>query len=132
MWLRSRRQLAALRMRRTPCGCNLKVTIPNAARSPRDRHVTTLLAMTKLYAVYFLLKISIIRIIPQRCVFSTKLKTSLVLVDKRGFFVGGPEETRTLDLSDANRTLSQLSYRPKCAIIILLLSLKVNIDFENF
>ena len=27
---------------------------------------------------------------------------------------GGPEETRTLDLSDANRTLSQLSYRPKC------------------
>ena len=26
---------------------------------------------------------------------------------------GGPEETRTLDLSDANRTLSQLSYRPK-------------------
>ena len=25
---------------------------------------------------------------------------------------GGPEETRTLDLSDANRTLSQLSYRP--------------------
>ena len=27
-------------------------------------------------------------------------------------FSGGPEETRTLDLSDANRTLSQLSYRP--------------------
>ena len=27
---------------------------------------------------------------------------------------GGPEETRTLDLSDANRTLSQLSYRPIC------------------
>ena len=27
--------------------------------------------------------------------------------------VGGPEEIRTLDLSDANRTLSQLSYRPK-------------------
>ena len=26
--------------------------------------------------------------------------------------LGGPEETRTLDLSDANRTLSQLSYRP--------------------
>ena len=26
---------------------------------------------------------------------------------------GGPEEIRTLDLSDANRTLSQLSYRPK-------------------
>ena len=31
---------------------------------------------------------------------------------KRAFF-GGPEEIRTLDLSDANRTLSQLSYRPK-------------------
>ena len=26
--------------------------------------------------------------------------------------VGGPEEIRTLDLSDANRTLSQLSYGP--------------------
>ncbi len=25
---------------------------------------------------------------------------------------GGPEEIRTLDLSDANRTLYQLSYRP--------------------
>ena len=32
---------------------------------------------------------------------------------KFGFLkYGGPEETRTLDLSDANRTLSQLSYRP--------------------
>ena len=30
--------------------------------------------------------------------------------------IGGPEETRTLDLSDANRTLSQLSYRPMTAI----------------
>jgi hypothetical protein len=26
---------------------------------------------------------------------------------------GGDEEIRTLDLSDANRTLSQLSYAPK-------------------
>lgn len=26
---------------------------------------------------------------------------------------GGPERDRTVDLSDANRTLSQLSYRPK-------------------
>ncbi len=43
----------------------------------------------------------------------------------RGFFglvsfctspLGGPEETRTLDLSDANRTLSQLSYRPMYAV----------------
>lgn len=27
--------------------------------------------------------------------------------------IGGPEEDRTLDLTDANRTLSQLSYGPK-------------------
>ena len=27
-------------------------------------------------------------------------------------FGGGPEGIRTLDLSDANRTLSQLSYKP--------------------
>ena len=32
-----------------------------------------------------------------------------------GFFLfGGPGGIRTLDLSDANRTLSQLSYRPIC------------------
>ena len=28
------------------------------------------------------------------------------------FFFGGDEEDRTLDLTDANRTLSQLSYEP--------------------
>ena len=33
-------------------------------------------------------------------------------VDKSGFFVGGPNRDRTDDLTDANRTLSQLSYRP--------------------
>ena len=33
---------------------------------------------------------------------------------------GGPEETRTLDLSDANRTLSQLSYRPENMNIIAM------------
>ena len=27
--------------------------------------------------------------------------------------IGGPERDRTVDLSDANRTLSQLSYGPK-------------------
>ena len=27
---------------------------------------------------------------------------------------GGDEEDRTLDLTDANRTLSQLSYAPEC------------------
>ena len=34
--------------------------------------------------------------------------------------LGGPEETRTLDLSDANRTLSQLSYRPENMNIIAM------------
>ena len=34
------------------------------------------------------------------------------MVDKSGVFVGGTEGIRTLDLSDANRTLSQLSYDP--------------------
>ena len=29
---------------------------------------------------------------------------------------GGPEGDRTLDLTDANRTLSQLSYRPKSTV----------------
>ena len=32
----------------------------------------------------------------------------------RGIYIfGGDEEDRTLDLTDANRTLSQLSYAPK-------------------
>ena len=30
---------------------------------------------------------------------------------------GGDEEDRTLDLTDANRTLSQLSYAPKLSIL---------------
>ena len=30
-------------------------------------------------------------------------------------FSGGDEEDRTLDLTDANRTLSQLSYAPICS-----------------
>ena len=33
-----------------------------------------------------------------------------------GYFRGGLEGIRTLDLSDANRTLSQLSYEPICAL----------------
>ena len=32
-------------------------------------------------------------------------------------FVGGDEEDRTLDLTDANRTLSQLSYAPNSSAI---------------
>ena len=39
-----------------------------------------------------------------------KMKTAL----SDGFHFGGPEGIRTLDLSDANRTLSQLSYGPMC------------------
>lgn len=35
------------------------------------------------------------------------------LANYKSILSGGPEEIRTLDLSDANRTLSQLSYRPK-------------------
>ena len=31
-------------------------------------------------------------------------------------FLGGDEEDRTLDLTDANRTLSQLSYAPICLL----------------
>ena len=33
---------------------------------------------------------------------------------RRVFLFGGDEEDRTLDLTDANRTLSQLSYAPIC------------------
>ena len=37
-----------------------------------------------------------------------------------GFFLfGGPRGIRTLDLSDANRTLSQLSYRPMMMTLIV-------------
>ena len=37
---------------------------------------------------------------------------------------GGDEEDRTLDLTDANRTLSQLSYAPKrCSLDIISLFL---------
>ena len=37
-----------------------------------------------------------------------------VTVVVTGFLCGGDEEDRTLDLTDANRTLSQLSYAPIC------------------
>ena len=39
-------------------------------------------------------------------------KTSLVLVDKRGFFRGGLEGIRTLDPHNANVVRSQLRYKP--------------------
>ena len=38
--------------------------------------------------------------------------TLIRIVSKLRFLFGGPEGIRTHDLSDANRTLSQLSYRP--------------------
>ena len=49
---------------------------------------------------------------------SQKARKKPVTLAATGFFAGGPEEIRTLDLSDANRTLSQLSYRPKYAFIV--------------
>ena len=44
-----------------------------------------------------------------------KMKTAL----SDGFHFGGPEGIRTLDLSDANRTLSQLSYKPEYEVVWL-------------
>ena len=44
-----------------------------------------------------------------RKVESNEKTTTFVVV----FSYGGPEGIRTLDLSDANRTLSQLSYEPE-------------------
>ena len=39
-------------------------------------------------------------------------KKSTIILSKLPWTFGGPEEDRTLDLTDANRTLSQLSYGP--------------------
>ena len=48
-------------------------------------------------------------------------------------FSGGPEEIRTLDLSDANRTLSQLSYRPKYSFCRLEATLyKLPLTITNY
>ena len=46
--------------------------------------------------------------------FRQKESTAILIrfVSKLRCFFGGPEGIRTHDLSDANRTLSQLSYRP--------------------
>ena len=41
---------------------------------------------------------------------STKIKKAPLWVPS--FYFGGPDRDRTGDLTDANRTLSQLSYRP--------------------
>ena len=41
-----------------------------------------------------------------------KIERKTTAVNSGGFLCGGPKGIRTLDLSDANRTLSQLSYRP--------------------
>ncbi len=43
--------------------------------------------------------------------FVYKQKSTAIL--NCGGLCGGPEGIRTLDLSDANRTLSQLSYKPE-------------------
>ena len=47
-------------------------------------------------------------------------KTSLVLVDKRGFFRGGPDRIRTDDPHNANVVRSQLRYKPRIIYIISL------------
>ncbi len=46
-------------------------------------------------------------------------------------FHGGDEEDRTLDLTDANRTLSQLSYAPEyvCSMIITKSGANVKMNF---
>ena len=43
-------------------------------------------------------------------------ETQFALVDKLRFFYGGDGGIRTLDLTDANRTLSQLSYTPESGL----------------
>ena len=45
---------------------------------------------------------------------------------------GGDEEDRTLDLTDANRTLSQLSYGPKQHIDYKPMFLKCQLLFSDF
>ena len=47
-----------------------------------------------------------------------KERKSFEIKDFRSFFDGGDEEDRTLDLTDANRTLSQLSYAPIYGAVI--------------
>ena len=48
--------------------------------------------------------------------FAKRNRTPIVIhiVSKLVSSYGGPEGIRTLDLSDANRTRSQLRYGPKC------------------
>ena len=43
---------------------------------------------------------------------------------------GGDEEDRTLDLTDANRTLSQLSYAPRLSLSIIIAQPEEN--FKSF
>ena len=50
-------------------------------------------------------------------------------------FNGGPEGIRTLDLSDANRTLSQLSYKPEYEVVWLRyvrLALPAELQAHNY
>ena len=52
------------------------------------------------------------RLVRRPCAFLKKLQKGREIIDFTAFS-GGDEEDRTLDLTDANRTLSQLSYAPK-------------------
>ena len=47
-------------------------------------------------------------------------------------FSGGDEEDRTLDLTDANRTLSQLSYAPVFLTQIIIFFLFVFVKIFSF
>lgn len=59
--------------------------------------------------------------------FYRKFKNPQCIFADCGFF-GGPGGVRTLDLSDANRTLSQLSYRPIAFIFLYYIT---NLEFVN-
>ena len=48
-------------------------------------------------------------------IFTKKLQKSREIINFTAF-CGGPNRDRTDDLTDANRTLSQLSYRPKSTV----------------
>ena len=52
------------------------------------------------------------RMVRRPCAFFKKLQKGREIDDFTAFS-GGDEEDRTLDLTDANRTLSQLSYGPE-------------------
>ena len=57
------------------------------------------------------------RLVRRPCTFLKKLQKDREITDFT-VFSGGDEGDRTLDLTDANRTLSQLSYAPRYEIVV--------------